>query len=141
MYRSLAELVAGWSKNLLMGGLQTMPRWIRPFVAPASLVGGVGLWLVPPVSLVAGLAGAGPERLLAWSAWACGLSAVVWMAFTHKMRGPPLYGLLYPLGALVGAYIFVRSWVRGRDVEWKGTALPAAPGLHAALSSWAPARR
>lgn len=120
MYRSLGELVAGWSKNLLMGGLQTMPPWIRPLVAPASLVVGIGLWVVPPLTLFAALAGLASESMLVWSAWACGISVVVWTTFTHRMRGPPLYGFLYPLGALVGTYIFVRSWTRGRDVEWKG---------------------
>ena len=36
------------------------------------------------------------------------------------MKGNPLYGFLYRLGAVVGAYIFVRSWRRGTMVEWKG---------------------
>jgi chlorobactene glucosyltransferase len=120
MYRSLGELVAGWSKNLLVGGLQTMPPWIRLCVAPVSLAFGVVLWLAPPAVLAMALSGHGPPWLLPWSGWACALSVVVWTAFTHKMHGPPLFGLLYPLGALVGSYIFVRSWVRGRDVEWKG---------------------
>ncbi len=31
-----------------------------------------------------------------------------------------MYGLLYPLGALVSGWILLRSWVRGRRVEWKG---------------------
>ena len=36
------------------------------------------------------------------------------------MGAPFVYGLLYPLGAGVGSFIFLRAWVRGRTVEWKG---------------------
>jgi hypothetical protein len=45
---------------------------------------------------------------------------IVWALFSHRMGVPARYGLVYPLGAAVGAYIFVRSWIRGRNVEWKG---------------------
>ena len=38
MYRSLADMVRGWSKNLVMGGLQTISPRLRPFVPPASLL-------------------------------------------------------------------------------------------------------
>jgi hypothetical protein len=45
---------------------------------------------------------------------------LLWSLFTREMGAPALYGALYPLGALVTSYIFVRSWARGRRVEWKG---------------------
>jgi len=48
------------------------------------------------------------------------MGVVVFSLFTAIMKGPPAYGLLYPLGAAVGSFIFLRSWVRGRNVEWKG---------------------
>ncbi|MDA0329693.1 MAG: glycosyltransferase family 2 protein [Gemmatimonadetes bacterium] len=123
MYRSLGELVAGWSKNLVLGGLQSVPAPLRPIVAPASLVAGVGLWLVPPFALLVaslGWAGglAGPVFL--WSIAVCAVSALAFALFTSKMGAPAAYGLLYPLGAAVGTYIFLRSWIRGRNVEWKG---------------------
>jgi chlorobactene glucosyltransferase len=120
MYRSLGDLVAGWSKNILMGGLQTMPPWARPMVAPVSLIVGVGLWLVPPVALLFALVSGGAGLLLTWSVVACALSVVIWSAFSRQMEAPTVMGLLYPLGALVGTYIFLRSWAGGRDVAWKG---------------------
>lgn len=120
MYRSLSELVAGWSKNLVIGGLQSLPRAIRPFVAPASLLSGVALWIAPPVLLGAALVGALPGAFVAWGATVCALSAFTFALFTRQMGGPWAYGLLYPLGAAVGAYIFLRSWRGGRKVEWKG---------------------
>ena len=122
MYRSLGELVAGWSKNIVMGGLATMPPRLRPFVAPSSALAAAALWLLPPASLLVALFGVGGPGLLMWSATAVAVSVVLWMLFTHRMGAPALYGLLYPLGASVGMYIFLRSWARGRNVEWKGRA-------------------
>ena len=120
MYRSLRQIVHGWSKNIVMGGLQTVPGWLRPLTAPVSLVAGVALWLAPPAVLVGSLAGLGSHALLVWSASVYALSAVLWCVFTHLMGAPAAYGLLYPVGAAVGAYIFVRSWIGGRRIAWKG---------------------
>lgn len=127
MYRSLPHLVEGWSKNIVMGGLQTFPRGLRPLVAPLSLSGGIALWLLPPAALVLSLVGLLGEGWLVWSASVCAISVVLWMHFTRRMGAPARYGLLYPLGALVGAYIFVRSWSRGRRVEWKGRTYELPP--------------
>lgn len=120
MYRSLGELVAGWSKNLVTGGLASMPPRVRPFVAPLSALVGAGLWLAPPAALAAALLGAGGPALLVWSLGTVGVSALLWVLFSARMGAPPAYGLLYPLGAAVGMWIFLRSWARGRNVEWKG---------------------
>lgn len=123
MYRSLPHLIEGWSKNLLVGGLQSMPKPLRPLVAPLALLGGIALCLAPPVTLVASVAAwaAGTSTaLLPWSATVYALSVVTWSLFTRQLGAPAAYGLLYPLGAAVGTYIFLRSWTRGRDVQWKG---------------------
>lgn len=123
MYRSLSEIVEGWSKNLMIGGLQSVPASVRPLVPPVAFSAGIALWLVPPVALVVSTIGwvnGGGGLLLLWSAIVCAYSVVTWSLFTQQMRAPAIYGLLYPLGAAVAAYIFLRSWVRGRDVEWKG---------------------
>jgi chlorobactene glucosyltransferase len=127
MYRSLGELVSGWSKNILLGGLQTMPPLLRPMVAPASAVAGVGLWLLPPVALAWSLLALGGDALLVWSATTVALSAAIWAMFTARMGAPAVYGLLYPLGASVGMVIFLRAWIRGRRVEWKGRAYVVRP--------------
>lgn len=120
MYRSLSELVAGWSKNLVIGGLQSLPPAIRPLVAPVSLLSGIALWIAPPLLLGGALAGALPEAFVPWASTACALSALTFAAFTRQMGVRWTYGLLYPLGAAVGTYILLRSWTRGRTVEWKG---------------------
>lgn len=120
MYRSLPGLVEGWSKNLVRGGLATMPPLLRPFVAPSAAVVGAGLWLVPPVALAVALAGIGGTALLAWSGTVVAVSALLWTVFTVRMGGPAAYGLLYPLGAAAAMAIYLRSWARGTTVEWKG---------------------
>jgi len=120
MYRSLRELVAGWSKNIVTGGLQSLPPWLRPLTPALSLATGVGLWLLPPVALVVALAGAGGGALLAWSATVYGASVLLWAFFSRWMGVAAWHGLLYPLGAAVGAFIFLRSWTGGRRVSWKG---------------------
>jgi len=120
MYRSLGELVAGWSKNLVMGALTTVPPRLRPLTAPAMALTAVGLWIAPPVALAAAALGAGGPGLLVWSVAATTLSALLWTLFTARMGAPPAYGLLYPLGAAVSMWIVLRSWARGRSVAWKG---------------------
>ena len=121
MYRSLSHMVEGWSKNLVMGGLQSVPPPLRPIAVPASFLAGVTLWIAPPVALLAAaLFGVGGDALLTWSATATAIGVLVWTIFSLLMGVAPGYGLLYPLGAGVAAGIFLRSWIRGRDVEWKG---------------------
>jgi chlorobactene glucosyltransferase len=120
MYRSLPHLVEGWTKNIVTGGLQSLPPWLRPLMAPLSLLFGVLLWIAPPLVLVAAAFGMGEAAALVWAGAVCGLSVLLWSLFTREMGAPALYGALYPLGALVTSYIFVRSWARGRRVEWKG---------------------
>jgi chlorobactene glucosyltransferase len=122
MYRSLRQVVDGWSKNLLVGARRTLAPWLRPLIAPVSAVAGVGLWIAPPVLLAVSLAGTGDRGLMVWSAVAVAVSIVFWGAFTYRMGAPAWYGLLYPLGAAVGLFILFRAWLRGRRVEWKGRA-------------------
>lgn len=127
MYRSLPHLVEGWSKNIVRGGLQTFPRVLRPFIAPLSLTSGVGLWLVPPLALLLSSIGVLGSAWLIWSAVVCGVSVVLWMHFTRRMGAPAAYGLLYPLGALIGIHIFLLSWSRGRRIVWKGRSYELPP--------------
>jgi chlorobactene glucosyltransferase len=127
MYRSLRQLVDGWSKNIVLGGLQSLPGWVRPFAPPLALATGVALWIAPPAALVLALAGAESDGLLTWSATVYGTSVLLWALVTRQMGAPWHYGVLYPLGALVGAYIFARSWARGRHVAWKGRRYDVPP--------------
>ena len=120
MYRSLSGLVQGWSKNIVIGGLHSVPPLLRPVLPTLAFLGGVGLWLLPPACVMLALLGLGGPDLLAWALTTYSISVIVWAYFTAQMGVPAWYGVLYPLGAAVGTWIFLRSWTRGRNVEWKG---------------------
>jgi hypothetical protein len=83
------------------------------------LITAMVFWLVPP-TLLAWTAAEG-SALVSAAAPAVGLSSVFWMLICFGMRIPPLYGLGYPLGALMALFIVLRSTWRGsRRVEWRG---------------------
>jgi chlorobactene glucosyltransferase len=129
MYRSLPEIVEGWSKNMYLGGRRSFPgEPLLQALVPVMLVVAFAFWLVPPVVLAstAGRGDLGPAAALA-----TGLSALFWVLISVGMRIPAWYGMLFPLGALVALGIGVRSaWRGGRKVEWKGRVYPA-PGVSA----------
>lgn len=121
MYRGLAELVEGWSKNMYLGGRRSFPgQPVLQALVPLMLVGSFAFWLVPPVALACT---AGRGALGAAAGAATGLSAIFWVLISLGMRIPAVYGLLYPLGALIALGIGARSaWRGGRKVEWRGRA-------------------
>ena len=122
MYQGLSHLIEGWSKNIYLGGRRSFPRepLLRGLV-PVMLIVAMLFWLLPPSVWLAstldpGFAGLAPAALLASA-----LSAGFWMLICHGMQIPAVYGLAYPLGALMALYIILRSVGRGgRRVEWKG---------------------
>lgn len=118
MYRSLPELVEGWSKNMYLGGRRSFPgQPLLQALVPVMLVASFAFWLIPPAALVTWGA------LEPAAAVSVALSAVFWMLVSYGMRIPVWYGLLYPLGALIALYIGARSaWRGGRRVEWRGRA-------------------
>jgi len=120
MYRSLRGLVQGWSKNIATGALQTTSPRLLPLILPLSLLAGVLLWTVPVACLAWCLFTQTGGLVLWWSGIVTCSSALFWASASAIMRGNPLYGALYPLGSVVSAYIFVRSWRRGSRVHWKG---------------------
>jgi len=121
MYTSLGEIVRGWSKNVILGGLATIPPgWLRR-VAPLFMVfGGAFIWLLPATVLGVGALTGAPAAVLLWSGIVVGLTVLFWGAVSARMAISPAHGLVYPLGAAVTSYIFLRAWIRGGRVEWKG---------------------
>jgi len=122
MYRSLAQLVEGWSKNLYLGGRRSFPN--EPalrLLAPVMLAAAVAFWLIPPALLALAILGVDLGWLVRPALVATGLSAGFWTLLAYGMRIPVGYGLLYPLGAIMTLYIGARStWRGGRRVEWRG---------------------
>jgi hypothetical protein len=125
MYRSLPELIEGWSKNIYLGGRRSFPEdpALRA-TAPLMVAAALSFWLLPPVTLAVS------GGLCSAAALAVGLSAVFWTLSSVGMRIPFYYGLGYPLGALMALYIAARSTWRGeRKVEWRGRTSGSRPWL------------
>ncbi len=115
MYRSLGEMVEGWSKNLYIGARQSAPaNPVARALAPMALMLAIIWWLVPLALLLAGVA-AGAAKV------AIGISLFFWMLISFGMRIPAWYGIFYPIGAMMALAIVIRSTLRGRRrVEWRG---------------------
>jgi chlorobactene glucosyltransferase len=125
MYRSLGEVLNGWTKNVAIGASQSAGRW-GGIALLGMVVYALGLWVAPAVVLlsaaIAGLAGApvSPE-LLAWSVGATLAGVIAWSMAYRRFDVSPAYALLFPVGAALVAAIALRSgWRGGRRVEWKG---------------------
>lgn len=122
MYQGLQHLIEGWSKNIYVGGKRSFPE--EPFrraLVPLMLVIALGYWLIPPAVLLATLLGANAGTLQLPALAATVTSAAFWTLICIGMSIPGPYGLAYPLGALVGLYIVLRSTWRGnRRIEWRG---------------------
>jgi len=120
MYQSLGDLVEGWSKNVATATLQTTPGWLLPVILPLSLLVGWGLWLLPALVLTWAVATGSTGIHFQWSAIATGVGLVVWGRTTRIMGENPVYGFLFPLGSILGGYIFILSWMKGSRIRWKG---------------------
>ena len=122
MYQGLSQLIEGWSKNIYLGGRRSFPHEpaLRGLV-PVMLIVAMLFWLLPPAVLLGSavdprLTALAPAALLATA-----FAAAFWMLICHGMQIPAVYGLAYPLGALMTLYIILRStWRGGRRVEWRG---------------------
>lgn len=121
MYTSLAELVAGWGKNIFAGGVDTMPLGaVGRAVFPALLLLPWLSGVVPPILLGFALAGVLGEGWLAWSAIVTAANLAWWLGVYLALRLPALYAVAHPLGAAVMLYVSLRAITRGRRVQWKG---------------------
>ena len=121
MYASLAELIAGWGKNIFAGGIHAMPggavgRLLFPFVLPLVPL----MTLAPLIILALALAGVLGDAWLLWSAVSAVANVVWWMLIYRGFRQRIWYALIAPLGAAMLLFIIGRAMARGRRVGWKG---------------------
>ncbi|MBN2357829.1 MAG: glycosyltransferase [Deltaproteobacteria bacterium] len=130
MYGTLAEHVAGWSKNLfaLLGSSRRRALGVAGFVLLMS-------WL-PLASLLAGLAAA-----IAGDRWSAAAGAVGWLlptsfqiALRARARAAPLFAPLAPLASAIVAATLVRVSFGRSPLTWKGRAY-ANPRAAASVAS------
>jgi len=113
MYRSFAEIVAGWTKNLALGAPRMLP--------PAPLVRAAFPW----VMWLPALAWVAPPVAWAVTGWpfaaVATLASLALWAIVYRSEGAPAgFALLYPVATVVVAAIVIRSAIRGGRVTWKG---------------------
>lgn len=120
MYRSLRGIIEGWSKNLASGSRQSVPQWISPVVPWLIGLGALFFWVVPPTVLVCSFFTPLQGFWVGWSIAATFVSVAFWLAIHLLFRIPLLHALLYPIGAVVTAFMFFRSALRGETVAWRG---------------------
>jgi chlorobactene glucosyltransferase len=114
MYRSLAGILEGWTKNLALGVPLMFPpiRLVRR-AAPWVMWMPALCWILPP--LIWAFSGA------SWAAVTTALSVAIWILVYWATEAPLGYALLYPVGAALVAGIMMRSAWRGeRRIEWRG---------------------
>jgi chlorobactene glucosyltransferase len=122
MYTSLAEIVNGWTKNMVTAGADTLPAGVVPrLLLPVLLLVVPLMHLVPPLTLIASLFVPVSRSAIMWAATCCAMLLVWWaLVYVRAFRQSPLYALTLPLGAVIVLVIIARATVRGRGVEWKG---------------------
>src|SRR4029077_11041730 len=116
MYRSLAGILEGWTKNLATGIPLAFPPipWLRT-LAPLVLWRRAFVWIGPPILWA--LSG----WVWGWAALTAAISLVIWLMVYRVVGAPLRYARLYPLGAAPGAYIMFPSPLRGsRRCRWRG---------------------
>jgi len=122
MYTSLAEIVNGWTKNMVTAGADTLPAGVVPrLLLPVLLLIVPLMHLAPPATLIASLFVPLAKGAVLW-AGGCSAILLVWWAFIYvrAFRQSPWYALTLPLGAMTVLFIIARATMRGRRVEWKG---------------------
>lgn len=121
MYTSLGEIMAGWRKNVFVGGKEAMP-WgkLGQAMFPIVLLSFPLLTLLPLFVFVAAMVAGGAPWLSLAAGIALAAQVVTWAAVHAWMRGSIVYAPLFPLGAAVVVVIIVQSMLRGKRVEWKG---------------------
>lgn len=130
MYRSFSDILEGWTKNLWTGSRQAFTGPLTGLLPWAAAFGMLGFWWAPLVAIAWAWFGAGGAEvngaIVGGPAWVIGayaavaLSAAFWCVGFRRFKAPALYGLTYPLGVAVTAWLLMRSSLRGGRIEWKG---------------------
>jgi len=122
MYRSLPEIIDGWTKNIFTAAPDSMPGGAPArLLIPVLLLAMPLLVLAPPLVLLAQFVLPIGTNLIAWAMLGTLVMLVFWFLIYGALAGyTPLYAFTFPLGAGVVLYIVVRAIWRGRRVTWKG---------------------
>lgn len=120
MYRSLAGIVEGWTKNLALGSRESVDPWLRPALPWLVGVFLAGFWTLPPLILIATLFGFFTDAVQAWALTTSLASLAFWIIMHIRLRIPLLHAFAFPLGGFMAGLLFIRSALKWPAIEWKG---------------------
>ncbi len=119
MYRSLRELVNGWSKNIVLGSrIAAGNPDARDFVKNLLQLLLPIFQIAPTIALVAALM-SGDVALSTWATLSSLFLLGFWIVF-YRILGEKVWpAFAFPAGAALLLFILMRSLARGRRVTWK----------------------
>ncbi len=117
MYHSLAEIWAGWRKNLFLALKRSVPRTL--YYAAVLVVFLTTPWVLLAANLIAGSGWLGTGTAV------CGVAVSLAASFKlcRELKMGLANALLFPLGALVAAAIMLNSMAQAllwRRTQWRG---------------------
>ena len=124
MYTSLSEMVHGWGRTLYSGARLSTPSFgsVSWIVHPVLSVLPLMMELAPVIVLIRAAFTGISSPVLIWAVLST-LGMLWWWHYVYAgTRHRILYALIYPFGATVVFYIYLRAIFRGSRVTWKGRA-------------------
>jgi hypothetical protein len=127
MYRSLSGIVEGWCKNLARGAQLALTPVIGRIATWVGALFLLAAWVAPLILLLAGffVSALAPFRLAA--AIIVGVSLLFWTVVPVYLRTRATLSAFFPLGAVVTAFLLVRSSMRGNRIAWRGREYELTP--------------
>jgi len=126
MYTTLRQIWKGWTR-IYLGCFETLARLLLSLVV--VLLVSLSPWVTLIASAVAGTTVGGAAWLMAAAAAIAGMAQwSVMFRFYPLNSARAMYGLLYPLAAVVGAGALVHAILKlvgGGSVTWRGTTYAA----------------
>jgi chlorobactene glucosyltransferase len=120
MYRSLGEIMEGWSKNLAAGARSSVASWLRPVLPWILGLLVMAYWVAPAWAFIGGITGFLIPPVFRWGTVTTVAALAFWVGALHRFRVPVVYAIFFPVGGLVAGLLFLRSAIRGERVSWKG---------------------
>jgi hypothetical protein len=112
MVRTFADITSGWSADMSPASRTTVAPWAGQIVPWALAALPLIFFVAPPVALLTGLLLPGAMAMTTWGLRTSLLALVFWLALYAVHRIRPAYAMIYPMGALATAVIFVQSILR-----------------------------
>ncbi|MEJ2504133.1 MAG: hypothetical protein P8177_12615, partial [Gemmatimonadota bacterium] len=113
MVRTFDELNSDWTGAVPPASRSTVAPWAQVFVPWLIILAPLLLFALPPAALLTSALVPGGSETTRWALVTTLVALVFWLAVYTRFRIRPAYAIAYPVGALVTAWIFLKSLLRG----------------------------